>query len=394
MAAPVVEIDAVSKRFKLYADKPKSLKERIITLGRHQHEEFYALRDVSLEVLDGETVGLLGHNGSGKSTLLKCIAGTLRPTSGTIRTRGRLAALLELGAGFHPDLTGRENIYLNGSILGLSSRDVDRVFDEIVAFSELEPFIDTQVKHYSSGMYARLGFAVAVNVDPEILLVDEVLAVGDEAFQRKCLDHIKRLQAEGRSIVLVTHAADLVRQICDKAAVLDQGVLLMQGSPGEAVRTYREALARRGVKLAGVERELTHSITFTDVHVELPEPGRDWLVPGDPLVVRVGYTADEPSDDAVFALELHDQDGNRLLGTNTDILGVDLGTVQGRGEVVFRFPTVPLLDGTYAISLGIHTLDSTVEYDHRDQLDRFSVVSGSRVQGRVHMPVEVTHHPR
>ena len=394
MASPVVEILQVSKHFKLYADKPRSLKERVISIGRQHHEEFYALRDVSLDVLDGETVGLLGHNGSGKSTLLKCVAGTLRPSSGTIRTRGRLAALLELGAGFHPDLTGRENIYLNGSILGLSSRDVDRVFDDVVAFSELEPFIDTQVKHYSSGMYARLGFAVAVNVDPEILLVDEVLAVGDESFQRKCLDHIKRLQAEGRSIVLVTHAADLVRQICDKAAVLDQGNLLMVGDPGDAVRTYREALAKRGVKLAGVDRDLTRTIRFTDVHLDLPDPSRDWLAPGEPLVVRVGYEAVEPADDAVFALELHDQDGTRLLGINTDILQVDLGTVSGRGEVAFRFPTVPLLDGTYAVSLGIHTMDSTVEYDHRDQLDRFSVVSGSRAQGRVHFDLEVEHHPR
>jgi ABC-2 type transport system ATP-binding protein len=391
MASPVVEIHQVSKRFKLYADKPKSLKERVITLGRHTHDDFFALRDVSLDVLDGETVGLLGHNGSGKSTLLKCIAGTLRPTSGTIRTRGRLAALLELGAGFHPDLTGRENIYLNGSILGLSSRDVDRVFDDIVDFSELAPFIDTQVKHYSSGMYARLGFAVAVNVDPEILLVDEVLAVGDESFQRKCLDHIKHLQADGRSIVLVTHAADLVRQICDRAAVLDQGHLLMMGDPGDAVRTYREALAKRGIKLAGVGRDLTRTVRFTDVRLERADATSEWVRPGEPLVVHVGYEAIEPSDDAVFAMEIHDQEGNRLLGTNTDILEVDLGTVEGRGVVSFRLGSVPLLDGTYAISLGIHTLDSSVEYDHRDQLDRFSVVSGTRTQGRVHFDISVQH---
>jgi ABC-2 type transport system ATP-binding protein len=393
MASPVVQIDDVSKRFTLHTDKPRSLKERFIRAGRTTHEDFYALRDVSFDVLDGETVGLLGHNGSGKSTLLKCIAGTLRPTTGTIRTRGRVAALLELGAGFHPDLTGRENIYLNGSILGLSSSDVDRVFDDIVDFSELEPFIDSQVKHYSSGMYARLGFAVAVNVDPEILLVDEVLAVGDESFQRKCLDHIKRLQADGRSIVLVTHAADMVRQICDRAAVLDQGHLLMMGDPGDAVRTYREALAKRGIQLTGVARELTRTVRFTAVRVELPDADREWLRPGEPLVVHVGYEAVEPVDDAVFAMELHDQEGNRLLGVNTEILGVDLGTLQGRGEVSFRFASVSLLDGTYAVSLGIHTLDSTVEYDHRDQLDRFSVVSSSRVQGRVYFDLAVDHRP-
>jgi ABC-2 type transport system ATP-binding protein len=243
-------------------------------------------------------------------------------------------------------------------------------------------------------MYARLGFAVAVNVDPEILLVDEVLAVGDESFQRKCLDHIKRLQADGRSIVLVTHAADLVRQICHRAAVLDQGQLLMHGDPGDAVRTYREALARRGIKLTDSQRDLTRTIRFGDVRIQLPDPSRDWLAPGEPLVVHVDYEAVEPSDDAVFAMEIHDQDGTRLLGINTDILDVDLGTVQGQGTVSFRFASVPLLDGTYAVSLGIHTLDSTVEYDHRDQLDRFSVVSGSRAQGRVHFDLTVDHRSR
>jgi ABC-2 type transport system ATP-binding protein len=344
-------------------------------------------------VLDGETVGLLGHNGSGKSTLLKCIAGTLRPTTGTIRTRGRVAALLELGAGFHPDLTGRENVYLNGSILGLSSRDVDRVFDDIVEFAELEPFIDTQVKHYSSGMYARSASRWRSTSTPRSCWSTRCWRWATRSFQRKCLDRIKRFQADGRTIVLVTHAADMVRQICDRAAVLDQGHLLMMGDPGDAVRTYREALAKRGIQLSGVARELTRTIRFTGVRLELPDADREWLRPGEPLVVHVGYEAVEPVDDAVFAMELHDQEGNRLLGVNTEILGVDLGTVHGRGEVSFRFVSVSLLDGTYAVSLGIHTLDSTVEYDHRDQLDRFSVVSSSRVQGRVYFDLAVDHRP-
>ncbi|MFA5565878.1 MAG: ABC transporter ATP-binding protein [Acidimicrobiia bacterium] len=390
----VIEVENVSKSFKLYAAKPTSLKERVIGLGRTPYEEFHALTDISLHLEEGETLGLVGHNGSGKSTLLKCITGTLRPTSGTIRTRGRVVALLELGAGFHPDLTGRENVYLNGSILGLSTREIDNVFDDIVEFSELAPFIDNQVKHYSSGMYARLGFAVAVNVDPDILLVDEVLSVGDEAFQRKCLDRIKLFQREGRSIMLVSHAADLVRQICDRAAVLDQGQMITIGDTSSAVRTYRETLAARGIELAAANfRELTHDIRISHVKMDKPDPGRDWLKPGEPLTIRVGYETTEAVEEPVFAMEIHDREGNRLLGVNTEILGLDLGTLAGSGEVSFNFGYVPLLDGVFAVSIGIHSVGSLVEYDHRDQLDHFSVASQSETQGIVDFNLTASHKP-
>ncbi|MDQ1520210.1 MAG: type transport system ATP-binding protein, partial [Actinomycetota bacterium] len=190
--AAAIEVSDLSKRFRLSSEHYQSLKERIIHFGRTTHTELWALSGIDLEVESGKTLGLLGHNGSGKSTLLKCIAGILQPTHGEIRTVGRIAALLELGAGFHPELTGRENVFLNGSILGLANREIEKRFDEIVAFAELEDHIDRQVRHYSSGMYVRLGFAVAVNVDPDILLVDEVLAVGDEAFQRKCLNRVRQ----------------------------------------------------------------------------------------------------------------------------------------------------------------------------------------------------------
>ncbi|HVJ95842.1 MAG TPA: ABC transporter ATP-binding protein [Acidimicrobiia bacterium] len=227
-----IEVQNVSKQFRLYHEHYTSLKERVIHFGRIPFEPFMALKDVDFDIEQGTTVGLLGHNGSGKSTLLKCIAGILQPSTGEIRTHGRLAALLELGAGFNPELTGRENIFLNASILGLSKKDTALIFDDIVAFAELEKFIDMQVRHYSSGMYIRLGFAVAVNVDPEILLVDEVLSVGDEAFQRKCLERVSKFQKEGRTILVVTHAADLVRQTCSRAIVLDHGVVVADGPPG------------------------------------------------------------------------------------------------------------------------------------------------------------------
>ncbi|HET7929605.1 MAG TPA: ABC transporter ATP-binding protein, partial [Actinomycetota bacterium] len=233
-----IEVDQVSKRFRVYRDRPTSLKQRVLS-SRSRAEDFWALRDIALDVGEGSTFGLIGHNGSGKTTLLKCVAGILRPTSGTIRQRGRLAALLELGAGFHPELTGRENVYLNASFLGLSKKQTDAAFDDIVAFAELEDFIDNEVKFYSSGMLVRLGFAVAVHVDPDVLLIDEVLAVGDEAFQARCLDRVRTFQREGRTIVLVTHTLDLVRQLCDQAVMLDHGLVHAIGSPDDVVRAMR-----------------------------------------------------------------------------------------------------------------------------------------------------------
>src|SRR6202453_5100967 len=243
-----VDVRGVSKRFRLAHGRHNSLKERVIHGGRTPHEDFWALKDVSLVAREGETVGILGRNGSGKSTLLKCICGVLQPTKGEVVVRGKLAGLLELGAGFQQDLTGRENVYLNGSLLGMSKKEVDKVFDAIVDFSELEEFIDGAVKFYSSGMYVRLGFAVAVNVDPDILVVDEVLAVGDERFQAKCVDRIKRFQQEGRTILLVTHNADQVRALCDRAVVLDSGEMIADGPTRDSLRIFREHLLSDAVE--------------------------------------------------------------------------------------------------------------------------------------------------
>ncbi len=393
----VIEIESVSKRFRLYQEKAHSLKERVIKLGRLPYEEFWALRDIDLEVAQGETVGLLGHNGSGKSTLLKCVTGILRPTTGRIAKAGRIAALLELGSGMHPELTGRENIYMNGALLGFSRAYIDRIFDDIVAFSEIETFIDNQVKHYSSGMYARLAFAVAVNVDPEILVIDEVLAVGDEAFARKCIERIKQFQREGRTILLVTHQADMVRQICDRAAVLDHGNLVTVGAPGEAVLTFRDTLLKRGLDPAaegvGPGAATTQQVRIVDAQIVYPDPARKHLLPSEPVRIRLQYEAREPVDDVVFAINIHDQAGNLLLGTNTDLLGVDVGTVRGSGEVTFALDRVPLLDGVYVVSLGIHSHDIGISYDHRDQRDFLEVLNTSKTIGLVHFPLHVELTP-
>src|SRR5215213_6809055 len=231
MSEVAIRAVEVTKRFVIHGQRATSLKGRLVRRRGSEDTSFAALNDVSLTIETGHTVGLIGPNGSGKSTLLKVLAGILRPSSGTVQANGRIASLLELGAGFNGELSGRDNVYLNASLLGLSRKETDGLFDSIVAFSELEDFIDNPVKHYSSGMYVRLGFAVAVHVDPDILLVDEVLAVGDEAFARKCLDKIGEFQREGRTILFVTHSLDLVEQICDRAIVLDHGRVVFDGDP-------------------------------------------------------------------------------------------------------------------------------------------------------------------
>jgi ABC-2 type transport system ATP-binding protein len=395
--AAAIEVDGLTKTFRLYKEKPTSLKERILKFRRQKYEHFTALKDIQLDIEPGTTVGLLGHNGSGKSTLLKCMAGILQPTSGVVRTTGRMAALLELGAGFHPELSGRENVYLNGSILGLKRTEVDRVFDDIVAFAELESFIDTPVKHYSSGMYVRLGFAVAINVNPEILLVDEVLSVGDENFQRKCIDKVKAFQAEGRTIVVVTHAADLVRQMCDKAAALDHGVMFADGEPNKVIREFRERMLAAATPAEELAPELAQSemspmwgrVKIVDAQVVYAGDDRDAVTPGESMKLVVTLEASSPVSDVVIGVGIYGSMGWLVFGTNTEHHGMDLGTIEGRRTVTFDFLEVPLLDGTYALTIGVHTHGGLV-YDSWEQLRRFEVAAPGRDIGLVRLPVSIS----
>lgn len=400
-----VEIRNVSKRFRLYHEQVTSLKERILRGRRIPYEDFWALDAVSFTVEEGQTFGLLGHNGSGKSTLLKCIAGIIQPTSGEIVTRGRVAALLELGAGFQQELTGRENIYLNGSLIGMSKKYVDDHFDEIVAFAELEQFIDNQVKYYSSGMYVRLGFAVAVNMEPDILIVDEVLAVGDELFQRKCLEKVKQFQEEGRTIIVVTHSADQVRQVCNRAAVLDHGHLVGLGSPAEAVRSFREHLLRRQaysesdqlsglIALADEAREEGEEpapagppqraadtasndkliITYVRFHHQ-HEAVRTYVETGEDLQIVIGYRADKSFDDVVPTFTVYDQQGRILFTGNSNLSPARTAVEAGEGEFVFDIESLPLLDGDYPVTIGLTTHDEYTIYDWHEQQYVFSVMN-------------------
>ncbi|HEY7756041.1 MAG TPA: ABC transporter ATP-binding protein [Actinomycetota bacterium] len=384
-----IEVEGISKRFRVFREKPTSVKQRLLT-SRSRAEELWALRDVSLEVREGSTFGLIGHNGSGKTTLLKCIAGILRPTSGRIRQRGRLAALLELGAGFHPELTGRENVYLNASFLGLSRKETDRAYEEIVAFAELEGFMDNQVKFYSSGMLVRLGFAVAVHVDPEVLLVDEVLAVGDEAFQAKCIERVRRFQQEGRTIVLVTHALDTVREICDRAAMLDHGSVHALGAPGDVVREMRYVLL--GVTDPGfVPEEGTREAEIAEVHIVRANGASEGAVlRGDPVTFQVDVRTTTPVDDLDVDIAVLDGATNHpVLDARTSRAGIDLGHLDGKKRVRFRVDAFPYGAGRYWVTVGLSSRATGHLYHVQTQRYQFEVADAPRVQERVEVPVHV-----
>ncbi len=407
-----IDVRNVSKRFRLAHGQYNTVKERIIHGGRRKAtEDFWALSDVSLTVKSGETVGILGRNGSGKSTLLKCICGVLQPTKGEVAVRGKMAGLLELGAGFQHDLTGRENIYLNGSLLGMSKNEVDRAFDAIVDFSELEEFIDGPVKFYSSGMTVRLGFAVAVNVDPDILVIDEVLAVGDERFQRKCIDRVKQFQKEGRTILLVTHAADTVRAICDRGVVLSHGHMVAEGEPGEATRIFREQLMAEGAGMSVVDPELvavpatpgmvgnegvgapkadddtTRPVRFRSVHrVYSGDNSVAYMRTGDDLTIRVEYEVLRPTEDVVFSLEVRDESGNSVMRTDTSIIGLQIDAPQGVAVMHFGIVDMPMLDGSFSFALGIQSR-SGILYDWQENAGTFEVMNPGKMTGAVRMDV-------
>nr|WP_254071869.1 ABC transporter ATP-binding protein [Rathayibacter sp. VKM Ac-2857] len=323
------------------------------------------MRDVDLEIPLGSTVGLIGANGSGKSTLLKLIGGIVQPTTGTVERRGRLAALLELGAGFHPDLTGRENVYLNGAILGLSRAELDGKFDSIVEFSEIAEFIDTQVKFYSSGMYVRLAFAIAIHTDPDLLLVDEVLAVGDEPFQRKCMDRIRAFQRAGKTIVLVTHSLEQVGELCDRTIVLEKGNVVFDGETSEGLQVLRESFedrrqARQEREAAAAEAEdepapMLIEILGCELRGGSIEHGGVVVRSGESLEFDVTVRTSRPVDDWNIGMGIDTPLGQRVFGTNTERIGTPLSSVDGEMTVTFTLPDLHLGGGNYAVHASAAT---------------------------------------
>jgi ABC-2 type transport system ATP-binding protein len=378
MSGFVVEVADVSKRFRLYHERNQSLKASVMRGRRARYDEFWALRDVSIEVLEGTTFGLIGENGSGKSTLLKCMARILRPDKGEIVTRGKISALLELGAGFHPELSGRENVYLNGSILGLSKRQLNARFDEIVAFAGLEKFIDTPVKNYSSGMYVRLGFSVAINVDPDLLLIDEVLAVGDAEFQRRCSDKFAELRAKGKTIVIVTHSLQTVREMCDQVALLEHGVLRAVGPAKEVVDRYLgdvfgEDDVTRNDAADGLNVERIEMLNASGLAVERVRTG-------EPVVLRLHYAAEETVDQPVFGVSVHSLDGIEISRPTTNGAGVMVPPLHGEGSVDFGIDRLLLLPGIYDITATLGSGAISSGPPDRDHALRITVELGDAAE--------------
>ena len=368
MANTAIQIENLSKRYRLGGQQAnyQTLRESLmsaVTLKRskHQHSnEIWALRDVSLTIQQGDVLGIIGRNGAGKSTLLKIISRITRPTSGQVRLRGRVGSLLEVGTGFHPELTGRENIYLNGAILGMHKAEIGRKFNEIVAFAEIEQFLDTPVKHYSSGMYMRLAFAVAAHLEPEILLVDEVLAVGDAAFQKKCLGKMGEVSREGRTVLFVSHAMGAIVSLCNRCILIEKGCIAEDGPATQVTESYQANLysgMHRGANLNTVERTGSGKARFVSVDVSsagLDNTGQSYQKTGEDLNVNLVIHAQTKISNANVALIVYDSSGYRLIDANTALQASFLSLESGQeAEVSFLLKNLLLKPGFYLIGLWL-----------------------------------------
>ncbi len=441
-----IELDHVTKIYRRYSGRQfatlkSALLQRSILRDLQASETFPALTDVSFTVPKGSTYGVIGRNGSGKSTALKLVAGITKPTSGTVRVQGRISALIELGAGFHPEISGRENVFINGIMLGLSKSQIQERFDEIIDFAELREFIDAPVKTYSSGMYMRLGFAVAIHVDPDVLLVDEVLAVGDEGFTHKCLDKFAEFRRRNKTILLVTHSLGLVERFCDEAVWIDEGRVMGHGDPKRMVDAYLTAVERgeeqllatttakavQAAKRSDVEAhpaggvtpasdpssEAAHQPRPTEHEVKnffeqtegrwgsreieivqvtlLDHAGAPSFVfhSGDPMSIRVTVSAHEPISDFVFGVGIFNADGVCCYGTNTYLEEMTPVSIEGTVEATFAIERLDLVEGTYKLDVAVHKRDG-FPYDYHRLLYTFRVKSRTHDAGIYRPP----HHWR
>ena len=396
MSNYAIALERVSKSYRLWGRRSQfaTLKSALLKrdLKLEPEASVAALKSVSFAVDRGEAFGIIGRNGSGKSTLLKLISGILKPTSGRVHVGGRIAALIELGAGFHPEITGRENIYINGIMLGLTRKEIDARFASIVDFSGIGPFIDQPVKTYSSGMYVRLGFAVAVHVDPDILLIDEVLSVGDEEFSAKCVAKIQEMKYRGVTLVFVTHQLDQVRNLCDRALWLDHGEITSIGDPVRVVDEYLQNVSSGGQPPPAVQpkqepekpKEQTEEERWGSGEVVLKrvaltdDKGRELVAlgPGAGATIDIDVEVRAPQDDFVFGIGIYHADGTCVYGTNTDLEGLAPERLDGNGRVRFVMPSLDLVAGTYRLDAAVHTRNGRA-FDYRRGVLRFVV--GARV---------------
>lgn len=413
----VIKIENVTKKFRLYSDRPLSIKENIVRGMKNTYKEFYALNDVSFEVKKGSTIGLIGKNGSGKSTLLKMINRTMFPDKGKITINGKIASLIELGAGFHPELSGRENIYNNATIFGFSKEEIDKRLPEIIEFSELEEFIDNTLRTYSSGMYARLAFSVAIHVDADILLVDEILGVGDINFQSKCANKIYEMKRNGTTIILVTHDMSTIDRLCDYAVWLDHGKKIAEGSPKEIQNAYLKYMAEEQeerqkleetkekieeeekdtkVEKEDVRKKITHlgehfgngNVIFTSCKL-LDEKGVDRrsFNTGQNVKLQAEYLCQvDPKDLQVnIGFEISNTQGIYIYGTNTSREGYKKIKLQKKGIIEIELENLKLLPGDYNIGIAIADLEEKASYDHYRSIAQFKIYSNIHDVGLVRL---------
>jgi ABC-type polysaccharide/polyol phosphate transport system ATPase subunit len=396
-----IEINNLSKCFRLYTSKTESAIERFLMLKRSRYEKLWALKDVNLTVEQGRVVGIIGPNGSGKSTLLKVLSNIYQPDGGTFKVNGNVAALLELGAGFHPELTGRENIFLNGSILGLSRKEIKSRFNEIVEFSGLERFLDTPIKNYSSGMVVRLGFSVAMSIDPDVLLIDEVLGVGDLNFSKKSFLKIKSFAEAGRTILFVSHDLSVVGSFADEVVWLDEGQIRGQGRPENTINGYmqdlqirREELHSKGRMLqAEMSRERSGSGEATIEQVRFfsdRNEERYLFNAGENMVIRIDYLAKNQIPSHSLYLAIHSFDGRMIIGP---LLRPYEAPINGKGRIMASIKGLPLLKGEYFLSVGLFQDDWVNAYDYHEKYYRFTVTQPSDwgIKGEIYAPCDVEY---
>lgn len=387
-----VRLRGVSRRFRILHDRSLTLKETLIRRKRTDYTELWALRDVDLDIAPGEAVGIIGRNGSGKSTLLKLLAGIIPAQTGTIETGGSVAAMLELGSGFHPDFTGRENVFMNGSIYGLTERQVKERLDAIIDFAEVADFIDMPVRTYSSGMQMRLAFAVASHVDPDILLLDEVLAVGDEAFQRKCMGRMHAFRERGGTLVFVSHDPGAVEQVCDRAVLVDDGRLVQDGVPQDTVESYHRILAARSSRTGPEQTPRARGadegppqqlIDLTDVALVDGNRTVESIVSGDPLTVRVRGYASRPIANPDVAFSLSSVDGTLCFATSTSLERVTLGSLKGHFVLEVAFAAVAIHEGRFDVSVAVRSSDRSTEFASLSHVCPFDVFAARPGSGMV-----------
>ena len=388
-----IRFDNVSKKYKLYSKGGLYLRDRVTHAlqrlnpfnGAQQavpgipqslEREFMALKNVSFTIKNGEAVGFIGRNGAGKSTILKLLAGVTKASSGQVSLNGRAAALIEVGAGFHPELTGRENIYLNGSILGMKKAEIEKCFDSIVSFAELEKFIDTPVKHYSSGMYVRLGFAVAAHTNPDIFLIDEVLAVGDEGFQRKCLSVLADHNSAGKGMILVSHQLHRIEEVCSRCIYIDHGEIRFDGSPRQAIVRYRDDLLR------GNDHESQDSRTTMALKAQIlglqfrdnQGAGRSIFRSGEDVVFEIGYRSRDRIENPVLSLIIFDSKGECVAAFSTLSSSLRIEALESQGVIRCQLSKLPLLSGFYYVTVELTDFYDTELYDRHDRSYKFEMI--------------------